>query len=67
MFGRHPELCVLFSVRDKACDLNVLRYTFEPTTNVNIYNFFFKQKHQRAKFRKYNGGPSCAQGQRLGK
>lgn len=58
-FSHHAELCVLFSFRDKACDLNVLRYTFEPAANVNIYNFFFKQKHQRAKVRKCNGGPSC--------
>lgn len=56
--GHHAELCALFSVRDKASDLNELRYTFEPMANVNLYNFF-KQKHQRAKVRKRNDGPSC--------
>lgn len=39
----HAELGVLFSVRDKACDLNVLRYAFEPMANIYIFVCLFFQ------------------------
>lgn len=42
-FGHHTELCILFSVRNKACDLNVFRYTFVSMANVNIYIYIFFQ------------------------
>lgn len=46
-FGHHTELCILFSVRNKACDLNVFRYTFVSMANVYIYIYIFSSRNTR--------------------